>query len=117
MVVKDFDIVSSIVVNEDFFFVVYNYIIWKFKMFGVIKFVDDIFKLIKNDDSYDFVFYYDDFFFVVDGYFFWMLENVGIKFANELVILVVDLDLVSWISFCDNDVIWCFYNSNFVWIK
>lgn len=104
LVVKDLDTVSSIVANEDFLLVVYNHTIWKFKMLGATKLVDDIPKLIKNDDSHDFAFYDDDSPLVVDGHSSWMLENVGTKFANELAILVVDLDLVSWTSLCDNDV-------------
>lgn len=71
----------------------------------------------EDDDTHHLAFNYDDTSLVINTNTTRVLKNVSSKFAKELAILIVDLDLMSWRSFGDNKISRYSINSNAVWIQ
>lgn len=103
-VVENFDTVSSVVRNEDFVFVVRANAVREFEMFGALDSSLDIAVRVKDNDAHDLALNHNDSALIVNTNSTRMLEDVSAEFAQELAILIVDLNLMSWTAFGHNEV-------------
>ena len=94
LIIEHLDAVGSVVADEDFLAVVDNHAVGELKVLGTAKLVEHIAELVKDDDAHHLALHHDDPALVVDADAAGVLQDVGAELADELAVLVVDLDLV-----------------------
>jgi len=94
LIIEHLDAVGSVVADEDFLAVIDNHAVGELKVLGTAKLVEHIAELVEDDDAHHLALHHDDPALVVDADAAGVLQDVGAELANELAVLVVDLDLV-----------------------
>lgn len=94
LVIKDLHTVGAVVANENLLSVIDDYSIRELEVFRAAKLVEDVPQLVKNDHSHHLALDHNNPPFVVDANTPRVLQDVGSKLADELAVLVVNLDLV-----------------------
>lgn len=104
---EDLDAMRAVVRNEDFVLVVGANAVRKFEVARAREFLEHIAVGVEDDDAHHFAFNHDDVTLFVDADAAWMLKDVGAEFAQELAVLIVDLDLMSWRTLGDDEIASC----------
>jgi len=103
-ITEDFDTVSSVVANENLLLIIDHHAVGKMKVLGTSELLEKSSIFVKDDDPHDLTLHYYDPALVVDAHAARMLQDIGSKLPHKLPVLRVDLDLVGWRPFCDNDI-------------
>jgi len=102
LVVEHLDAVCPVVRNEYLLFVVDHHAVGELQVLGAPELDQHVAGLVEDDDAHHFALDHHDAALVVDGDAAGMLQYVGAELADELSVLVVDLDLVCGRSFGDD---------------
>ena len=113
-IVEDLDAMGPVVRDEDLLAVVDHDAVGELQVLGAPELVQDVAGLVEDDNAHHFALHHDDPALVVHGHPAGVLQNVGTKFADELAVLVINLDL-KFVNF--SLVIFIFKGKHKTWIK